>query len=166
MFKRLLASSRYLVSIAIFGSFLASVALLVYGGIETVKTVIEVALAADFSSKGAKEFTLAAIQLVDLFLLATVLYLIALGLYELFIDDSIQVPAWLVIHNLDDLKEKLVGVIIIVMGVLFLGKLVGWDGKSDLLNPGLGIAVMIAALTYFLSQKKKGKAGEDKSEIH
>jgi uncharacterized membrane protein YqhA len=160
--SRILSSSRYLIIIAILGSFLASVALFIYGGIETVKIILETISAADFSSAGAKELTLAAIQLVDLFLLATVLYLISLGLYELFIDDTIQVPDWLVIHNLDDLKEKLVGVIIIVMGVLFLGKLVGWDGKSDLLNPGLGIAVMIAALTYFLSQKKKGKASDEK----
>jgi uncharacterized membrane protein YqhA len=60
------------------------------------------------------------------------------------------------------LKEKLVSVIIIVMSVLFLGKLVDWDGKSDLLNPGAGIALMIAALTYFLGQKKKGKLYDEK----
>jgi uncharacterized membrane protein YqhA len=60
------------------------------------------------------------------------------------------------------LKEKLVGVIIVVMAVLFLGKLEGWDGKTDLLNPGVSIAVMIAALTYFISQKKKSKSGDEK----
>lgn len=162
MFSRILSSSRYLVLIAVLGSFMAFIALLIYGGFETVKTIVDVAVAADFSEKGAKELILSAIQIVDLFLLATALYLIALGLYELFIDDTIDLPKWLVIHNLDDLKEKLVGVIIIVMGVLFLGKLVGWDGKSDLLNPGAGIALVIAALTYFLGEKKKGKLYDEK----
>jgi uncharacterized membrane protein YqhA len=162
MFSRILSSSRYLLLIAVLGSFLAFIALLIYTGIETVKTIVDVAVAADFSTKGAKELTLSAIQIVDLFLLAIALYLISLGLYELFIDDTIAVPKWLVIHNLDDLEEKLVGVIIIVMGVLFLGKLVGWDGKSDLLNPGVGIALMIATLTYFLGQKKKGKLYDEK----
>jgi uncharacterized membrane protein YqhA len=162
MFNRILSSSRYLVLIAVLGSFLAFIALLIYGGIETVKTIIDVAIAADFSTKGVKGLILSAVQIVDLFLLATALYLISLGLYELFIDDTIPVPKWLAIHNLDDLKEKLVSVIIIVMSVLFLGKLVDWDGKSDLLNPGAGIALMIAALTYFLGQKKKGKLYDEK----
>ena len=162
MFSRILSSSRYLVLFAVLGSFLAFITLLIYSGIETVKTIIDVAVAADFSTKGVKELILSAIQIVDLFLLAIALYLISLGLYELFIDDTIDVPKWLAIHNLDDLKEKLVSVIIIVMSVLFLGKLVDWDGKSDLLNPGAGIALMIAALTYFLSQKKKGKLYDEK----
>ncbi len=157
MFSRILSSSRYLVLIAVLGSFLTFITLLIYSGIETVKTIFDVVVAADFNTKGVKELILSAIQIVDLFLLAIALYIIALGLYELFIDDTIAVPKWLVIHNLDDLEEKLVGVIIIVMGVLFLGKLVGWDGKSDLLNPGAGIALIIAALTYFLGQNKKGK---------
>jgi uncharacterized membrane protein YqhA len=157
MFNRILSSSRYLVLIAVLGTFLAFIALLIYSSIETVKTIFDVAVAADFSTKGVKVLILSAIQIVDLFLVAIALYLISLGLYELFIDDTIALPKWLAIHNLDDLKEKLVSVIIIVMGVLFLGKLVDWDGKSDLLNPGMGIALMIASLTYFLSQKKKGK---------
>jgi uncharacterized membrane protein YqhA len=162
MFQRILSSSRYLVFIAIIGSFLASITLLIYGGIDVIKIIVDTVVNVDFSSKGAKELALATIQVVDLFLIGTVLYLIALGLYELFIDDTIPVPDWLVIHTIDDLKEKLVGVIIIVMGVLFLGKLVSWDSKSDLLNPGIAIAAMIAALTYFLSQKKKGKSYDEK----
>jgi uncharacterized membrane protein YqhA len=161
MISRILSSSRHLVLIAVLGSFLAFVALLLYSGIATVKTMIDVAVAADFSTKGVKELILSTIQIVDLFLLATALYLISLGLYELFIDDNIALPTWLVIHTLDDLKEKLVSVMIIVMGVLFLGKLVDWDGKSDLLNPAAGTALMIAALTYFLSEKKKGKSHDE-----
>jgi len=158
MFKKLLSSSRYLVILADLGAFLTSVALLLYGGIETVRIIAQI-FSGDLKSK---EVLLAAIQVVDLFLLATVLYLISLGLYELFIDDSIPVPEWLVIHTLDDLKEKLVGVVIIVFGVLFLGKLIGWDGESDILSPGLSVAAVIVALTYFLSQKKKAKSYEEK----
>ena len=45
-------------------------------------------------------------------------------LYPLFVDDGIDMPSWLRIRNLDDLKEKLVGVIVVVMGVYFLGLLV------------------------------------------
>ncbi len=38
------------------------------------------------------------------------LYIIAIGLYELFIDSRIPVPPWLRIDDIDDLKHKLVSV--------------------------------------------------------
>lgn len=155
MLKKILSSSRYLVLIAVLGSFLISAALFIYGGLETARTLFDIFTHTELGGASSKELTLAAIQLVDLFLLATALYLISLGLYELFIDDSIELPAWLTIHHLDDLKQKLVGIMILVMGVLFLGKLVSWDGKSGLLDPGAAIALMIAALTFFLGQKHK-----------
>jgi hypothetical protein len=34
---------------------------------------------------------------------------------------------------------------------------VGWNGERDLLRLGAGIALVIAALTYFLSISKGGK---------
>ena len=152
--RRLLASTRYLALIPVFFIFLAATALLVYGAIESTQVIIT-AFAQPVSSKGGKQFLLDAIEIVDLFLLGTVLYVIAVGLYELFIDDTLPMPEWLVIHNLDDLKDKLIGVVIVVMGVLFLGQLITWDGQRDLLSPGAAIALVIAALAYFLSLKKK-----------
>jgi uncharacterized membrane protein YqhA len=92
---------------------------------------------------------------MDLFLLATVFYIIAVGLYELFINDKLVLPAWLVIHNFDDLKGKLISVLIVVLGVLFLSKAIDWDGKIGILYFGLAIAAIILALSYFLSQKIK-----------
>lgn len=156
MVQRLLARSRYLIIIAVVGSFLAALTLIVYGGIEAVVLVVETVTTGTVSSKGAKALALAFIELVDLFLLGTVFYIIAMGLYELFISDTIPLlPSWLEIHDLDDLKDKLASVVVVVMGVLFLGQVVTWDGQRDLLGYGVAIALVIAALTYFLSQKPK-----------
>jgi uncharacterized membrane protein YqhA len=83
--------------------------------------------------------------------------MIALGLYELFINTDLKLPEWLQIRTFDDLKLKLVGVVIVVLAVLFLGQVVAWNGERDLLRFGAGIAVVIAALTYFLSTAKGGK---------
>jgi uncharacterized membrane protein YqhA len=152
--RRFLAATRYLTLIPVVCIFLAATALLVYGAIEAVQVIIA-AFTQSISSKGAKQLLLDAIELVDLFLLGTVLYVIAVGLYELFIDDTLPMPAWLTIHDLDDLKDKLIGVVIVVMGVLFLGQLITWDGQRDLLGPGAAVALVIAALAYFLSLKKK-----------
>jgi len=112
---------------------------------------------AEVSSKGAKALALEFIEIVDLFLLGTVLLMISLGLYELFINSDLELPQWLQIRTFDDLKLKLVGVVIVVLAVLFLGHVVAWNGERDLLRLGAGIAAVIAALTYFLSTSKGGK---------
>lgn len=154
--QRVISASRYLIIIPAVGSFVAATTLLVYGAIEIADLILH-SFDSSVSSKGAKALALGFIETVDLFLLGTVLYIIALGLYELFVDENLPLPAWLTIHTLDDLKHKLTGVVILVMGVLFLGQVVTWDGQRDLLPYGAAIAMVIAALTYFLSQSKKGK---------
>ena len=154
MIRRVVAGSRYLIVVAVAGIFIAATALLVYGALQAGLLIAEL-FSSPVSSKGAKALLLAAIELVDLFLLATVLYVIAVGLYELFIDDTLPLPSWLEIHNLDDLKSKLIGVVVVVLGVLFLGQVIAWDGQRELLSYGAAIALVIAALTYFLSQQPK-----------
>ena len=161
MIGRIVAGSRYLIVVAVAGIFIASTALLVYGALQTYALAAD-AFGSPISGKGAKALVLAAIELVDLFLLATVMYVIAAGLYELFIDDTLPLPSWLEIHNLDDLKSKLIGVVVVVLGVLFLGQVIAWDGQRDLLGYGTAIALIVAALTYFLSQQpKKAKPASD-----
>ena len=101
------------------------------------------------------------IEVADIFLLAVVLYIMAVGLYELFIDDNLDLPDWLVIHNLEDLKEKLVGVVIVVLAVFFLGRVIESQNALEVLYLGGGIAAVIIALSYFTSRvleahKKRG----------
>jgi uncharacterized membrane protein YqhA len=158
MLHRILARSRYLMLIAVLGSFAASVTLLIYGALETVITIGHTATV-PISSENSKKLILSCIEVVDLFLLATVFYITALGLYELFIDERIKVPHWLEIHSIDDLKSKLTSVIVVVLSVLFLSEVVRWDGGTNILPLGTGISLVIAALTYFLSsQVKKPKS--------
>lgn len=157
---RILGKSRYLILVAVVCTLVAATALLVYGAVETVVIVRGILDLSSSGPKSGKDLILACIELTDLFLLATVLYVIAIGLFELFIDDRLALPNWLEIHDLNDLKEKLIGVLIVVMGVVFLGQVVTWNGERDLLGYGAGIALVIAALTYFLSQKPRKGPGE------
>ena len=158
MLHRILARSRYLMLIAVLGCFAASVTLLIYGALETVITISHTTTA-PISSENSKQLILSFIEVVDLFLLGTVFYITALGLYELFIDERIKVPHWLEIHTIDDLKTKLTSVIVVVLSVLFLSEVVRWNGGTNILSFGGGIALVIAALTYFLSsQVKKPKS--------
>jgi uncharacterized membrane protein YqhA len=162
MIRALLNRARYLVLVAVAGSLLAAVALLVYGGLEVAFVVVDAIASASVTAKGAKALALVLIEIVDLFLLGTVFLIIALGLYELFISDKLDLPHWLVIRTLDDLKHKLIGVVVVVTAVLFLGQVVTWDGERDILGFGVAIAVVIAALTWFLATAAK-KPGPPKA---
>lgn len=155
MIRAVLNGSRYLVVVAVLGSLVAAVALFVYGAVETFSVVVDTVAMAEVSSKGAKVLALAFIEIVDLFLLGTVFLIIALGLYELFVDEGLKLPKWLVIRTLDDLKNKLAGVVVVVMAVLFLGQVVTWDGQRELVGFGVAIAAVIAALTWFLASTVK-----------
>lgn len=154
VFMRFLSRSRYLIFVAVICILVGATTLLGYGAVETLALLRQL-----FDPSGealkAKSLTLAFIELTDLFLLATVLYVMAIGLFELFVDDRLDLPNWLEIHDLNDLKEKLIGVLIVVMAVLFLGQVVTWDGQRNLLPYGGAIALVIVALTWFVSQRPK-----------
>ena len=151
MFRRILSSTRYIILIAVLGAFIASLAVLVHGGIETIRLVGHV-VAVDLSEKPDKELLVAFIEVIDLYLIGTVFYITALGLYELFIDDQVPTPAWLHITHIDDLKGKLLGVMVVIMVVTFLSQLVKADGSANLLSLGAAVALVIAAITIFLAK--------------
>ena len=153
--QKFFSGSRYLVLIAVAGSFIASVAILFFGAISVYMLLSDTLHSCTFSSKASKILALGLIESIDLFLLGTVFYIIALGLYELFIDDTIQLPHWLVIHTLDDLKNKLLGVAVVIMAVVFLGNVINWHGEPEIVYLGIAIAFVVVALTWFLGSKKK-----------
>ncbi len=161
---RLIGFVRYIIVVAVLATLVAATALIVFGAIETFIVVRDVFTKGEFTSKVAKSLLLSFIEITDIFLLATVLYIVALGLYELFIDDRVPVPHWLAIHTLDDLKDKLIGVVIVVIGVGFLGQFTSWNGETNLLISGGGAALIIAALTFFLTQKSKKEKEKDRTE--
>jgi len=135
MLHRILARSRYLMLIAVFGSFAASVTLLIYSGLETVITIGHTTKAS-VARENSKQLILFFIEVVNLFLLATVFYVTALGFYELFIDDRIKVSIWLEINTIDDLKTQLTSVLVVVLSVLFLAEVVRWNGGTNILPLG------------------------------
>jgi uncharacterized membrane protein YqhA len=154
MVNRLIGLTRYLIAIAVIATLLTAVALLIYGAIETGSVILE-AFSQNISNQSGKVLLAAAISIVDIFLVATVLYIVAIGLYALFIDDSVKLTGWLEIHTLDDLKDKLLGVIVVALSVLFLGQVIDVTDPSTLLVPGITIALVIVAITFFMRSQHK-----------
>ena len=150
MMRRMLASSRYFIAIAVLGTFLSSVVLIVSGVFSVFKIAWDELRNREIGVEASKHLAVDFIQLIDIFLLGTVLYIIALGLYELFVDPDLPMPRWLVIKDFDALKEKLIGVIIVLLGVTYLGNAVTWTGGGDILELGLATAATIIALSVAL----------------
>ena len=162
MVTLLIGLIRYIIIVAVLATLIAATALILFGTVETYVVIRDVFSKGEFTSKVAQTLLLSFIEITDIFLLATVLYIVALGLYELFIDHQVPVPNWLEIRTLDDLKDKLIGVVIVVIGVGFLGQFTTWNGETNLLVSGGGAALVIAALTFFLGQKSKKDKDQDK----
>lgn len=145
--KKFLENSRYVVLIGIIGTFLASVALFLFGLAGIVSAIWDgLTVSSQFSEANLKEVSIILLQAIDIFLLATVLYIIALGLYELFIDEALDLPRWLEVHTLDDLKARLLGMIVVLLPVTFLGKLVEWKQGQDILWLGLAVGAVLIAI--------------------
>ena len=60
-----------------------------------------------------------------------------------------RLPHWLEFNDLDDLKERLVSVVVVMLGVYFLGEVMAGADGQGLLHLGISISVVIAALTLF-----------------
>ena len=146
---RALGAVRWLMALAVLGCFVIGIALLVH-------TVIEVAVDIGHliehggNAKAGKALALAAIEVIDRFLLAAVAFIAALGLCKLFVNSRVPVPSWLEIATLDDLKDKLLRVVVVILGVVFLGHVAAWEGGYEIAALAGGIAAVVAALSYFL----------------
>ena len=152
-FSLIVYASRLGVVFGIAGTVLAGVVLFAYGAIAMTLELWKTSTSGWPDVDGAKSLAVVSIQVTDLFLLGTVLNIVALGLFQLFIDPTLgnRLPDWLAVTSLDQLKSKLVGVIAVLLGVSFLASVVEWRGNRDVLYLGIAIAVVITALGLMTS---------------
>ena len=148
--SRLLAGSRFLVALAVLGSLLGAATLLAYGALTVGEIAWDTAMGGNVSVFGAEHLAVRLVELTDVFLLGTVLVVVALGLWSLLVAPDLPVPAWLRVHDLNELKEKLVGVVGVLLAVAFLGVVVESDGQTPVLELGAAVALVIAALSLLL----------------
>lgn len=142
--KFILEKSRYLALIGVLSLLVAAVAALGWGTLKTITTVFLVIGSVGKEASITVEF----IEIVDAFLIATAILIFAVSLYELFID-KLNLPEWMLAHNLYELKGKLSSMIVLVMGVKFLQKLLEVKDTGDLLRTGIATALMSAVLIAF-----------------
>ena len=152
--SRILSGTRYLVVIPVIGLAVAASVFFVFGGIGLIRLLIEFSIGAisnltqetHSTDRGLVIFEV--VEFVHLFLVGTVLYITAIGLYQLFVHE-IKFPNWLKIDSTEELETNLIGVTVVVLAVNFMGA-VFIGGQTNLLEFGAGIALPIAALGVFL----------------
>lgn len=168
-FEGLLWNSRFVVIIAVITSLVSSLAMFFVATTDAVFMVSHLGEYISTEISTAERYALRTatvthiVEIIDGYLLATILLIFSLGLYELFISNieaaekSANSSGVLLINSLDDLKSRLAKVILMILIVKFfeLAIAMTFENALDLLYLAAGIALI--GLALFLSNK-----GEDK----
>jgi len=149
--ERILVLSLRLVYIPAVILLLAALGAFVYGTVVFVHSVGEIADHPFPVSHQIGQFLLD----IDLFLIGATSLISAVGFYELFVreirrDGPNPMPKWLEMRDINDLKARVIAMIVLVLAVSFVEVVVDAPSGSQALDLGGGIAAVVVALTIFL----------------
>jgi uncharacterized membrane protein YqhA len=168
LFEGALWRSRYIVVVAVVASLLVAVGVLFMTTVDVVHlagvviTYGDPALSTDARAALQLEVISDIIAAIDGYLLSAVLLIFALGLYELFVNKIDEAEGsefarrLLLIRNLDDLKDRLARVILLILIVKFLqlALKVKYQTTQDLLFLSIGIILVGGAI--YISHLRSG----------
>jgi uncharacterized membrane protein YqhA len=153
--RKILGLTRFAVFVPAVASIIGALLLMAQGSISILMIVVDAVL----NDAYLKETIVEVLTAVDAILLGTVLLVIGYGLYELFVDTRLEVPEWLEVRDLDDLKSKLIGVVVAIIAVVFVGVFVDTNRAADVVAYGVGAGTLVAGLALFaLATRKESKA--------
>lgn len=164
-FERLLWNSRFVVVIAVVASVVSAFAVFYIATVDVAYLVMHLApYASGAMSEEARAALRSAtvthiVEVVDGYLLALVMLIFGLGMYELFVSDIDEARASktssriLVIESLDDLKNRLAKVILMILIVRLFEHAFKMDftGTLDMLY--FSGAIALVGLALYLSHK-------------
>ena len=166
-FESLLWSSRLVVLIAVLGSLVVALAMFYVATMDVLYLLAHLGEYGDLAMAPEARAVLRGrtvahvVEVVDGYLLAAIMLIFSLGLYELFVsridiaEGSEFAERLLLIRSLDDLKDRLAKVVLLILVVKFFEYALGLPVAStlDLLYLSIGIVAVAAALA--LSNKPK-----------
>jgi uncharacterized membrane protein YqhA len=176
LFEGSLWSSRFIVLAAVLGSLFAGFAIFYMATVDVVYLVQHMLHYADpdmaeEARKVLHDKTVSHIvEVVDGYLLATVMLIFSFGLYELFISDIDQAhdsegsSKILVINSLDDLKARLAKVILMIMIVTLFEEALNMKMTTPIDLLYLGGAIALVALALYLTHGGERGAKDDHEE--
>ena len=159
--EKILWNTRFVVIIAVILSIISSISLFLIGGWDIIQAIIfnNPVFSEDINNSNDLLFTI--ISSIDLFLIGIVLLIFGFGVYELFISEidfakEKFADSTLKINNLDQLKNKIIKVIIIVLIVKFFEKVLKLYHNFKTPNYLLlfSISILAICIGYYLINKK------------
>ncbi len=158
-FENILWNTRFFVVLAVIFSMLGGISLFIVASMdiwEVVKNVANVYINHLHPEDFHEEVVGGLIGAIDLYLMAIVMFIFGFGLYELFISDidiakQSASSRILEIHSLDELKDKLAKVIVMVLIVSFFQRVLHteYNGALEMLYFSVSILGLSVGL-YFL----------------
>lgn len=159
-FELVLWRSRLAVVLAVLCCALLALTAFVLGAIDTAQVIASTAAYAGMSAPNAVrseargDIVSSIVKAVDAFLVGSILSVVALGLYELFVnridpaENSEVAPRLLLIHSLDDLKARVARLVLLVLVVEFFGLALKLPltTAQDLLALAAGVFLIAASL--------------------
>jgi uncharacterized membrane protein YqhA len=149
--RKIIGLTRYAVIVPSIAAILGALLLMAQGSIEILMVIVDAVLYDAY----LKDTIVDVLTAIDAILLGTVLLVIGYGLYELFVDTRLEVPTWLQVADLDDLKSKLIGVVVAIIAVVFVGVFVDTNRAADVVSYGLGAGALVAGLALFALATRK-----------
>ncbi|MCG7954326.1 MAG: YqhA family protein [Candidatus Thiodiazotropha taylori] len=170
IFEKLLWNSRLIVLAAVIASMAAAVAMFYMASVDAFYMISHLGHYASPALTGEERVALRSttvthvVEIVDGYLLATVLLIFSLGLYELFIskidhaEGSDSASNVLMITSLDDLKSRLAKVVMMILVVRYFEFALSMEFTTplDLLQFAGGIALLGLALYLSHMADKSG----------
>jgi len=176
LFEGTLWNSRFVILSAVLGSLVAGFTIFYMATVDVVYLFSHALHYADSSMTAEARKVLHdstvthIVEVVDGYLLATVMLIFSLGLYELFISDIGQAHGSkssskiLVINNLDDLKSRLAKVILMIMIVTLFENALNMKLTTPLDLVYLGASIALIALALYLTHASEHGAGGDAAD--
>jgi len=161
IFESILWNSRYFVLLAVIFGMVGSIVLFIVASVDiysVASTVINTYLNHLHPDHFHENIVSGLIGAVDLYLIAVVMFIFSFGLYELFISEVDMAEKGssniLEIHSLDQLKDKIAKVIVMVLVVSFFQRVLHtqYNGGLEMLYFALSILALALGL-YFLHGK-------------
>jgi uncharacterized membrane protein YqhA len=165
LLKNIVLISRIMVIIAIFGLLLTSVFVIITGFAELFRIIAFLMEGGLLSEEAGTFLSVTVTEMIDLYLIGLVLIIIALGLYQLFIDPDIELPEWLDTPSFEALKGRLLVVVVVVLAVMFLGYAAEATDATFIAGIGVAISLVIIACGYILSIHSRANIERKRLEI-
>jgi len=164
LFEGLIWRSRFIVLLAVVSGLLGAVILFVVASLDiwhVATHTFHVIMTGAHPERFHENIVAGIIGAVDLYLIAVVMFIFSFGLYELFISDIDEASGkngskLLAIDSLDQLKDKIAKVIVMVLVVNFFQRVLHTNFATplEMLYFALSIAALAVGL-YFLSKVGK-----------